>query len=231
MEDTPHMGAITFGGTTSPVALFKALAAAQAEMLPAVKDGANPHFRSRYATLAAVLQAILPALNSNGLALSQHPGMDGATVTVTTLITHESGQWMTSTVSAPLGGRKDAQAVGSAITYLRRYAAQSIAGLPVEDDDGNSASAPRPSRRDPVVPQRPTIVPQKASLELVTVVGRLEALDLTIGDLDTWCQAMGKPVPADMDGSTLATLVHWLEGPGAAKVRQWFQDRADGGAA
>ena len=231
MEDTPHMGAITFGGTTSPVALFKALAAAQADMLPAVKDGANPHFRSRYATLAAVLQAILPAFNSNGLALSQHPGMDGATVTVTTLITHESGQWMTSTVSAPLGGRKDAQAVGSAITYLRRYAAQSIAGLPVEDDDGNSASAPRQSRREPVVPQRPTIVPQKASLELVTVVGRLEALDLTIGDLDTWCKAMGKPVPADMDGSTLATLVHWLEGPGAAKVRQWFQDRADGGAA
>jgi len=215
---------------TSPEtgALFKALAAAQSQMLPAVKDGKNPHFRSRYATLGAVLQAILPAFNAHGLSLSQHPGMDGATVTVDTLITHESGQWMLSSASAPIGGRKDAQAVGSAITYLRRYAAQSIAGLPVEDDDGNSASAPRQSRRDPVVPHRTTIVPQKASLELVAVVGRLEALDLTIGDLDTWCKAMGKPVPADMDGSTLATLVHWLEGPGAAKVRQWFQERADG---
>ena len=59
---------------------------------------------------------------------------------LTTTLLHDSGQMLSSTVATPMGKKQDAQAVGSAITYLRRYALQSIMGLPVEDDDGNAAS-------------------------------------------------------------------------------------------
>jgi hypothetical protein len=203
--------------------LFKALAAAQADMLPAVKDGKNPHFRKTYATISSILEAILPAFNAHGLAMTQHPGMDGSTVHIVTLITHPSGQWMRSVASAPIGKRQDAQAVGSAITYLRRYAAQSIAGLPVEDDDGHSASVNRTARRDSLVPQ--VAAP---SMTFEEFQRRLELMELTVRDMDVWCEAHSQPAPKNRPSSRLLKMVRWLENGNAAKVRQWFQDRADG---
>jgi hypothetical protein len=222
MEDTPHMGAITFGGTTSPVALFKALAAAQAEMLPAVKDGDNPHFRSRYATLAAVLQAVLPAYNRHGLSITQHPHLAEGVVYLTTVITHESGQWMSSVVGAPLTGRKDAQAVGSAITYLRRYATQSIAGLPVEDDDGNAASGRH--RPQAPAPQAESIVPRRVkALSPAELDKALTDLELTPDDMREWCTAHNRPAPAEMTPVQQSQMLKWLSGAGATQVRKWLE--------
>ena len=108
-----------------------ALAKAQGEMSHAKKDSKNPHFRSSYVTLGSVLSAVLPPLNRNGIALVQHPGNpDGSAVHVDTMLTHKSGQWMMSRCSIRLERKKDAHAVASAITYLRRFGAQSICGLP-----------------------------------------------------------------------------------------------------
>jgi hypothetical protein len=139
--------------------LAPALVAAQAAVKVASKDATNPQLKSRYADLGNVWDACREALTANGLAISQHPGMDGATVTLDTMIIHTSGQFVTSRCAAPLvemvtrEGKiipPNAQMVGSAISYLRRYALAAIVGVvsDVLDDDGSAASshaAPRPA--------------------------------------------------------------------------------------
>lgn len=117
-----------------------ALAKAQGQIEGAKKDAANPFFKSKYADLASVWDACRNALAANGLAVIQSPSADGMRVSVDTLLTHASGQWMAGTVSVT--AKEDTpQAIGSAITYLRRYALQSFVGVAPEDDDGNAASA------------------------------------------------------------------------------------------
>lgn len=115
-----------------------ALAKAQGEMGGALKDAANPFFKSKYADLASVREACLGPLTKNGIAVLQSPEVSGVTVSVETLLLHSSGQWVRGTVSC--AAKDDGpQAVGSAITYLRRYALQSFAAVAPEDDDGEAA--------------------------------------------------------------------------------------------
>ena len=83
--------------------LFTALVLAQSHMGIASKDSKNPHFRSKYSSVESVLDAVLPPLNEAGISLSQHPGLDGDVVTLTTVLAHTSGQWMMSTSSTPFG--------------------------------------------------------------------------------------------------------------------------------
>lgn len=121
-------------------ALAKAMAKAQGDLGPVLKDKTNPAFKSKYADLGAVLEAILPALNRAGLSLVQSPSYDGTLVGVTSVLLHESGEWMEATLHMkPV--KMDPQGIGSCITYARRYAALAIAGAAPEDDDGNYASA------------------------------------------------------------------------------------------
>lgn len=122
------------------VPLFAAYAKAQADMGAVVKDAANPAFKSKYASLANVVDAVLPALNANGLAVIQSPSFDGEVLTVETMLIHAEGGYARASL-AVRPGKPDAQGIGSAITYLRRYALMSIAGVAPEDDDGNAASA------------------------------------------------------------------------------------------
>lgn len=117
-----------------------ALSKAQALIKPASKDSDNPFFKSKYADLAAVFEVIREPLSTNGLALTQHPSADGNIVTLETILLHSSGQWMGSILTMVA---KDAgpQAIGSCITYLRRYAVSAIVGIASEeDDDGNNAT-------------------------------------------------------------------------------------------
>lgn len=119
--------------------LAKALCKAQGKIKHAVKDSANPFFRSKYADLTSVWDAIRDAFQGEGLAVAQCPQVldSGAAVLETTLM-HSSGQWISSRV--PLNPVKnDPQGIGSAITYARRYALQSIAGVCADDDDGEAA--------------------------------------------------------------------------------------------
>jgi hypothetical protein len=122
--------------------LAKALAKAQGQISPALKDSENPHFRSKYADLSSVWAACRKPLTDNGLSVVQMP-VDAPTpgsVALTTLLLHTSGEYISSTVSAPLT-KQDAQGIGSALTYLRRYALSAIIGVVADDDDdGNAAS-------------------------------------------------------------------------------------------
>jgi len=120
--------------------LAKALCKAQSEMMGAVKDAKNPFFKSNYADLSAVVKAVKEPFSNNGLSYSQFPITNDSGAGVSTILMHESGEFLQSELVLPLS-KRDAQGAGSAITYARRYALQSLAGIPSEDDDGNLASS------------------------------------------------------------------------------------------
>lgn len=120
--------------------LAGALAKAQAVMAGAAKDSTNPHFRSKYADLASIWDACRPALTANGLSVAQAPSVEGHRVSLTTLLLHSSGQFLESNISA-VAKDDGPQAIGSVITYLRRYSLASIAGVAPEDDDAEHGEA------------------------------------------------------------------------------------------
>lgn len=156
-----------------------ALSKAQGEMDNATKDSANPFFRSKYADLASVREAVRAPFAKHGLAVIQFPKTEftgtpepyewtaksgekrygvrvSCVVSVLTRLVHTSGQWVEDLVSTmlPTG---DPQAVGSAITYLRRYALQSVAGVAPEDDDGEAAHTRGVPQAQPVkLPPEPS---------------------------------------------------------------------------
>lgn len=123
--------------------LAAALPKAQAAMKGAVKDAQNPHFRSKYADLTSVIEAVKPALNANGITFLQPVTFNEHGVCVETLLLHTSGEWISESLTIPVS-KHDAQGVGSAISYGRRYGLQAICGVPAEDDDGNAATATAP---------------------------------------------------------------------------------------
>lgn len=126
-----------------------AMALAQAELENATKNAQNPHFRSKYADLAEILNTVRPTLTKHGLSVLQFPGFDGGVVTVETMLLHKSGEWIKGEAGAP-ATKQDAQGVGSALTYLRRYSLAAVCGIAQEDDDGNEASG-RQSHNEPRV--------------------------------------------------------------------------------
>lgn len=119
--------------------LAKALSAAQGAFQNPLKDGKNPHFNSRYATLDALQDATRSVLSQNGLCVTQlpQPGPEGWELH--TMLIHTSGQSITSRLPL-MAFSKGAQAAGSEITYMRRYAYASILNITAEeDDDANGA--------------------------------------------------------------------------------------------
>ena len=127
-------------------ALAAALAQAQSVMGGAVKDSANPFFKSRYADLSSVVDACRGPLTANGIAVIQSPSAEGPRVSVETLLVHASGQWVSGTVTTT--AKDDSpQSIGSAITYLRRYGLQSFVGIAPVDDDAEAAQG-RPAPQD-----------------------------------------------------------------------------------
>lgn len=135
--------------------LFTALSEAQGEIQNAEKNSENPHFRSRYADLAQVLNTIRPVFSKHGLSLIQSPEFDGVIASVTTIVAHKSGGFITGKASC-VPRKQDPQGIGDSTTYLRRYSAASFAGISQEDDDGESQShgkvtEPKKTPEPPVV--------------------------------------------------------------------------------
>jgi hypothetical protein len=133
MDETRH-----FRRSESLAKLAEALAKAQGEIKGAAKDSDNPFFKSKYADLASIVDACRSPLAANGLAVMQFPRSTAEGVEVETLLAHSSGEWVAEILSLPVA-KADAQGVGSAITYARRYALASMVGVAPEDDDGNAA--------------------------------------------------------------------------------------------
>ena len=129
--------------TDTPTTLAADLVAALSELRTLGQDGSNPHFKSRYLTLQTLIEGVRPILARHNLALLQPVTADGASVTVTTLLLHTSGAEFSSALTLTATGPATPQALGSLISYGRRYGAGSLLGIVSDaDDDGNAASAP-----------------------------------------------------------------------------------------
>lgn len=122
--------------------IYAAFVAAQREFAPALKSATNPHFKSKYADLAACIEAVIDALHKNDVALIQPTYEDASGVTVSTMFIHVSGESMDGGKLHVPAAKQDPQGYGSALTYARRYSLMAACGIAPEDDDGNSAKAP-----------------------------------------------------------------------------------------
>jgi len=139
-------------------AISKALAAAQLEMKNPSFDSTNPHFRNKFASLAAIRNAVVPVFAKHGLSVMQELTSVEDGVACLTVVQHESGQWLEFGPFVMPVSKSDAQGFGSASTYCKRYSLQSVAAIVGdEDDDGNEAAAkppqkaPKAAKPDPAV--------------------------------------------------------------------------------
>ena len=131
--------------TTNTDAFSSDLVAALSELRTLSQDGNNPHFKSRYLTLQTLIEGVRPILARHNLALLQPVTADANSVTVTTMLLHASGAQFDSALTLTATGPATPQALGSLISYARRYGAGSLLGIvsdPDADDDANAASAP-----------------------------------------------------------------------------------------
>jgi hypothetical protein len=120
--------------------IAEALAKAQSEMTFAHKDSNNPFFKSNYADLNSVLDAVRGPLSKNGIAIVQTTDGDSGSITVITKLIHKSGEWLEGRLTMT-PEKKGAQAFGAVLTYSRRYALAAIAGVAQADDDAEAATA------------------------------------------------------------------------------------------
>ena len=135
--------------------LATALNKAQFQIKGALKDSSNPFFKSKYADLSSVVEAIREALHENGLSYVQISHDRESAACIETLIMHASGEWLScGPVSAPVS-KNDAQGFGSAMTYARRYSLSAAFGVAPEDDDGNAAAS-APPKKVPSEVHKPT---------------------------------------------------------------------------
>jgi hypothetical protein len=168
-----------------------ALVKAQKAFGPALKTSTNPAFRSKYAKLENCIDAVIDALNDNGIMLMQPTHLCEDGVIVETLFIHESGETMSGGKLHVPAAKHDPQGYGSALTYARRYALQAACGIAPEDDDGNSATnavqqkqaAPKPTSAPAAKPAAaPTKVEGKDTEWQLKVVAKPD------GDHGEWSQ-------------------------------------------
>ena len=117
-----------------------ALVKAQKAFGPALKTATNPHFRSKYANLSNCVEAVIDALNDNGIAMIQKCYDCNTGIMVETVFIHESGEMLECGILQVPASKQDPQGYGSALTYARRYSLMAACGIAPEDDDGNAAS-------------------------------------------------------------------------------------------
>lgn len=149
--------------------VYAALAAAQQEMDALRKGSVNPAFKSRYADLADVMQAVLPAINKHGMALFHAmKRIEGETCMVTVLAHGESDTTIECAVPL-IVVKNDMQGMKSATTYAKRIGAESVTGIAPEDDDGNAAAAAAPPRLAP-----PRAAPEPLE-DIVTFTAKIDS--------------------------------------------------------
>jgi hypothetical protein len=185
--------------------IAKAFVKAQKEFGPALKTHTNPAFRSKYADLSACVEAVIDALNSNGIALMQQTSEDNTGVTVETVFLHESGETLTSGKLHVPASKQDPQGYGSALTYARRYSLMASCGIAPEDDDGNAASKPRARQSEPELDLSP-----KARAVRITEGVKAGDAEKAAAAMSGWDAALIDSVWTLLDKATQDKLTaHW----------------------
>lgn len=192
-----------------------ALSKANLEIRNAELDRVNPHFKNRYATLGSILNAIRVPLAKHGIAPVQTVSMEDGKVTVTTALIHSSGQLVEDTAMFPLPNNATVQQMGSAITYLRRYALAAIVGIVGdEDDDGEGDRRDRTerkpeTRREPFRPSEARGAPAPAPAPVAAPVAvvpkpRQESVAAANGE---WVEIVPKYIDEGVAGKNSAPFV------------------------
>jgi hypothetical protein len=166
--------------------LHTAMAAAFGEIEAATKSANNPHFKTKYADIGAVIDAIKPALIRHGLFFTQHPQPSEDGVTVETVLHHASGESLSLGSLYLPANKRDAQGFGSALTYARRYALQTAFGVPTEDDDGNAAvkAAAGYSQGGAISQQQPNTISDEQIVRLQSLI------QATSSNVQAFCQRL-----------------------------------------
>jgi hypothetical protein len=188
-----------------PDTLAAAMAKAFAAIESATKSANNPHFKSKYADLTSVIEAIKPALVANGLFFTQSPRPNDKGVEIETTLHHAGGEVFSLGSLFVPADRNNAQAFGSALTYARRYALVTAFGVPVEDDDGNAA-AQAPAA--PKAKETPATITEDQRTELMTLFNHL-----------------GVPVSEFLAVAKIKDLRN-LQAEKFAKAKAWVNDAA-----
>lgn len=160
-----------------------ALVRAQRAFGPALKTATNPHFRSKYADLSAVVEAVIDGLNSQGIFLTQICHESDTGVTVETQLIHESGETFSAGKLHVPASKQDAQGYGSALTYARRYSLMAACGIAPEDDDGNAAVKSKETKKDSA---SPSVIAANAAAEVLGVERKSELETLAIDCINHW---------------------------------------------
>lgn len=158
--------------------ISKALNTFRTAVKQPVKSASNPFFKSKYVALEGVVDAIDSALKDTGLSYVQEATSEGNQVSVTTLLLHESGEWIELTPLTLPVTKNDAQAFGSAETYARRYSLSAAFGITSDlDDDGNAASS-NPPAQQPTKPKRSTTQARKETInELAESISKIKNVE------------------------------------------------------
>jgi hypothetical protein len=200
--------------------LCAALVAAQGALKPIAKDGKNPAFRSRYATLDGIMETVRPALAAHGLAVVQgviHPetGEGGRLVgiMVETRLVHTSGEWLASVVPVPVA-KGDAHGLGSALSYGRRYGISALLALSTDEDDDGNAAAKAPPAKPQAKPAPAAPAPGQRLHDRVPTTPPPEGMSLAKAET---VELKGQRL-ADMDDDRLDKLRAWAEEKGNAFI-------------
>lgn len=132
--------------------IASAFVKAKKAFAPAMKTSTNPHFKSKYADLAACVEAVDDAFLDNGIVMYQETSEDSTGVTVETVLLHESGEMLRCGKLHVPAQKNDPQGYGSALSYARRYSLMAACGIAPEDDDGNAASRQQKAPRESAKP-------------------------------------------------------------------------------
>ena len=192
-------------------ALAGALAAAAPGLREARKDRGNTHLKSKYATLESFLEAVRDPLAAQGVAITQGVSAEAGRVTVTTQLSHASGEWMRTSLTLPIPENKAltaVQAMGSTITYGRRYTLAAICGLGAEErdeDDGEAERAPPRRGRDEHPMEREERQaehhPSWSGAQKATMA-RLRDIGMGYEEANRWLAGRGRPRLSAMDPET-----------------------------
>lgn len=190
--------------------ISEAFAIAQGEFKPIEKNKENPHFKSKFADLSSILLATREALSKNGLSITQSPTFQDNRINVISRLLHKSGQWVETNLSIkPI--QDTAQAIGSAVTYGRRYGISALLGVCADDDDDGNEASKKTDHRNFTEKSR-SISPQIQNPLIISKNDRIKkmihAFNLIQINQEELCKFIKKPIDKwdDQDISEMVNI-------------------------
>jgi hypothetical protein len=198
--------------------LIEALAKASMSFKPVLKESTNPFFKSKYADLAAVIEATRESLGKNGLAVLQPVvyKREAGLVEILTLLAHSSGEWIRCTLEMPMA-KQDAQGVGSAITYGRRYSYSAVLNVASEEDDDGNAAVSKPFSKPEQVQEAVDRADYLKVFEIQAIDAACKASGKTEDEVKAYLSLIGTDRIEHIQRSGFKSTLAWANAKAIAK--------------